>query len=592
MPNDTPSADTDVAVPRKKRSIYRWLIGAFVVLLLLFCFQLFGPNPRIIVSPQTTYITDPLRADGLPDYEKYVLNLYRNGVTPENNAAALLWPAIGPSDLGPAENALVCAELGLGGIPQESEALAPIDTHIKRTIAQWSSHPQAASPSMPAQEENNQESDDFGPPSMEQLVDRYTDRLNSRPWTTAEFPLIAEWAQDNQAPFDQIVAASHRPRCYFPSAALLGSQDGTLPSISFPGQESTRNACRALIIRALWHVGEHRNADAWRDLLAIHRLGRLIAQGPFLIEQLIGFSVIGIASTGTLQLLHEGNLTPDEARGVLHDLESLPPLLGVVNSTNNAERVSLLETCIQLSQHQIVSNRNDDFDLGDSFSHLLQLNIDWNIVLRKATDDFDRCVAAVRLPTYSARHQALRQFFDGQANDSANRFTMRPIVASVFNPRARSETVADIIVACLMPNVDMGVTADVGTKTRLELLHIATALTIYRADHGSYPESPEALVPNILPTLPVDLYNTKPFAYKRIDGGYLLYSLGPNGINDGGSSENEGDDGMQGVRLEELTRDELERLNPQIPTGADDIAIRVPLPPIKLPKLASQPAHP
>jgi hypothetical protein len=36
----------------------------------------------------------------------------------------------------------------------------------------------------------------------------------------------------------------------------------------------------------------------------------------------------------------------------------------------------------------------------------------------------------------------------------------------------------------------------------------------------------EELVPSVLAALPVDLYNAKPFVYKRDGDGYLLYSLG------------------------------------------------------------------
>ena len=68
-------------------------------LLILFLLHLFRTDPPIVVARDTTYITGPLRPDGLPDYEKYVLELYRDGATPDNNAAVLLWQAIWPGDL-------------------------------------------------------------------------------------------------------------------------------------------------------------------------------------------------------------------------------------------------------------------------------------------------------------------------------------------------------------------------------------------------------------------------------------------------------------------------------------------------------------
>ena len=74
------STDTPFQPPHKKPSIYWWLAGFLVLLFVLFLFQLFGANPPIVVSPQTTYITEPLGANGLPDYEKYVLEQSLKGV--------------------------------------------------------------------------------------------------------------------------------------------------------------------------------------------------------------------------------------------------------------------------------------------------------------------------------------------------------------------------------------------------------------------------------------------------------------------------------------------------------------------------------
>lgn len=64
------STDDAARLPRRKRSIF-WLIGGiFVMMLGLFLYQLLGPNPPIIISKETTYITAPLWSSGLPDYER------------------------------------------------------------------------------------------------------------------------------------------------------------------------------------------------------------------------------------------------------------------------------------------------------------------------------------------------------------------------------------------------------------------------------------------------------------------------------------------------------------------------------------------
>ena len=79
-----------LTLPRKKPNVWRYLIGVVVLLLAAFFYQLFGPSPAIVVSKETTYITEPLRKDGYPDYIRYINDKLSEGVTPDNNAVVLI----------------------------------------------------------------------------------------------------------------------------------------------------------------------------------------------------------------------------------------------------------------------------------------------------------------------------------------------------------------------------------------------------------------------------------------------------------------------------------------------------------------------
>ncbi len=63
---------------------------------------------------------------------------------------------------------------------------------------------------------------------------------------------------------------------------------------------------------------------------------------------------------------------------------------------------------------------------------------------------------------------------------------------------------------------------------------IDIALTLHKREKGALPESLDALVPAYLDTMPVDPWSGEPFVYKPVDGDYLLYSVGANGVDDGG----------------------------------------------------------
>ena len=61
------------------------------------------------------------------------------------------------------------------------------------------------------------------------------------------------------------------------------------------------------------------------------------------------------------------------------------------------------------------------------------------------------------------------------------------------------------------------------------------ALREYRRVHGAYPDALDALVPDFLPRLPLDYVDRQPLRYVRMDDDYLLYSIGKDGRDDGGS---------------------------------------------------------
>ncbi|MBN1908955.1 MAG: hypothetical protein JW818_04380, partial [Pirellulales bacterium] len=66
------------------------------------------------------------------------------------------------------------------------------------------------------------------------------------------------------------------------------------------------------------------------------------------------------------------------------------------------------------------------------------------------------------------------------------------------------------------------------------LLPIELALANYISDHGRYPESLDDLVPNYLTEVPEDPFNDGPPVYRRTGpASYQLYSVGPNGLDDG-----------------------------------------------------------
>jgi hypothetical protein len=63
----------------------------------------------------------------------------------------------------------------------------------------------------------------------------------------------------------------------------------------------------------------------------------------------------------------------------------------------------------------------------------------------------------------------------------------------------------------------------------------AIALKRFQLKHGQWPETLAELSPEFLPAVPIDLYDGKPLKYHpNPDGTFLLYSVGEDGVDDGG----------------------------------------------------------
>ena len=83
-------------------------------------------------------------------------------------------------------------------------------------------------------------------------------------------------------------------------------------------------------------------------------------------------------------------------------------------------------------------------------------------------------------------------------------------------------------------NPELILRSEDGANTYFNLTRLAFALAAYRADHGKYPAELASLLPKYMAAVPADRFTGKPLKYKLTKSGYLLYSVGRNGNDDGG----------------------------------------------------------
>jgi hypothetical protein len=72
-------------------------------------------------------------------------------------------------------------------------------------------------------------------------------------------------------------------------------------------------------------------------------------------------------------------------------------------------------------------------------------------------------------------------------------------------------------------------------RHNLALLETALAVRLFRLEHGRYPRRLRELGPRLLPQIPEDAWD-QPIAYRLRDGHPVIYSLGRDGVDNGGSA--------------------------------------------------------
>src|SRR5262249_25822850 len=229
---------------------------------------------------------------------------------------------------------------------------------------------------------------------------RQLDRVVQRPWTRKEYPNVASWLEVNEKPLALVVEATRRPHYYSPlvpprtkkgSSGLIGAL--------MPGVQKGREFANALAARAMLRVGQGAYEDAWQDLLACHRLGRLVGRGGTFIEGLVGIAIDGIATRADLAFLDCAGLEAKRIENCLGDLCQLPSLPGMADKVDLGERFLFLDTTLMIDRHGIAyleglagGLSKDSNPLAD---RMLEV-IDWDPALRNANRWYDRLAAAMR----------------------------------------------------------------------------------------------------------------------------------------------------------------------------------------------------
>ncbi len=101
---------------------------------------------------------------------------------------------------------------------------------------------------------------------------------------------------------------------------------------------------------------------------------------------------------------------------------------------------------------------------------------------------------------------------------------------------ATDDGIGRVLVSLLVPALDNAMNRSFGHRATLRGTRIVLALRAYEAAEGRVPESLLDLVPKYLESVPEDSFSRtgEPFRFGRTNDAWVVYSVGPDGKDDGG----------------------------------------------------------
>jgi len=91
-----------------------------------------------------------------------------------------------------------------------------------------------------------------------------------------------------------------------------------------------------------------------------------------------------------------------------------------------------------------------------------------------------------------------------------------------------------ILSSLFLPALSKGSIRDARATAHIRLTMTALAVEEFRTTGSHLPELLAELVPTYLDSVPIDPFDGQPLRYRKLDPGYVVYSIGQDGQDDGG----------------------------------------------------------
>ena len=289
------------------------------------------------------------------------------------------------------------------------------------------------------------------------------------------------------------------------------SVDALLPNFI-----NAQDLSRVMISLAMSRCEQGQCLEGGELLMDTLRLGQDIEYRGTLIDGMVGIVIKNMALRAGFSDLNHKSLKPEELQLLLSRMQTL------LSSEKNLSHTMLNEF---IMVEKIMSDFAEDI-VGKKSTLLEVLGTSTsdgqNLELYSVFPVFKPIIidAFKKLIPIKARVQEIYLLPRSQQKEQWN----------AFNSELEAMIQNNFFLSLSLPNLIGAWKREINDHLKLQGAYLSLALEAYHAKQGHYPEKQAALVPELIPALPIDPWTDKPFIYKRLPSGdYLFYSLGESG---------------------------------------------------------------
>ncbi|MCA9168107.1 MAG: hypothetical protein KDB23_10580 [Planctomycetales bacterium] len=496
-----------------------------------------GPG-NIRISPETTYVVEPLREDGQVDFLRAYNNHVKEGFEGQENGTVLLVQAFGPASL---ESQFGANSLGSLSALYRELGMAPLSTDGDYFVT-WDFAGRVLSPldfeSLPdelKQELPPSKGDEALtlrrlPPSVATWLNEELESCLAAPWQRREHPAVARWLEESAIPLEKVIAAANCPVRWIPYAAK--NETDTLVAVPLADMMmSLRSATRALVARSYLRAGTGDLDGAINDAIATIQLGQSHTPRTTILVRLVNAAIFSMGCECAAHLATSGTLDAAALDRLARELDAFSPTADFVETIAVSERIEAISAVDAWASDPNIADKLDSIP---RMPKLVNYALDWNDVLIKINGYYDQ-IATLRTAVTSWQRLEMAE----QLKTTFEATMSKPRPWRLLTLSGRSELIGEALALMMMPTFSGAFGIEVHAESTLLMTKISVALERYRLANGEYPTALNQLGPDLLTVERIDPFDGKPLRYRRTEHGYLLYSVGKNRDDDGGHTEND-----------------------------------------------------